>query len=122
MTDNLNSKLIDMPFIFLSKIYIRFYKGKNDLWIVFPTIILSLILTINIYGLINLIYDIEIFYIIGLYLILYFLLFYAYHKKFPDFTKIEKFKLNESEILVSLALLMSGLLSFIILLNIHKAN
>jgi len=35
-------------FIFLSKIYIFFFKDKNDIWSVFPIIIISTFITINI--------------------------------------------------------------------------
>lgn len=41
-------KKIELVFVFFSKIYIFFYKEKNDYWKMFPSIIISTILMINI--------------------------------------------------------------------------
>lgn len=41
-------RLIELVFVFLSKIYIFFYKEKNDYWKMFPIIIMSGILMMNV--------------------------------------------------------------------------
>ncbi|WP_433777914.1 hypothetical protein [Flavobacterium anhuiense] len=40
--------MIELVFVFLAKIYIFFYKEKNDYWKIFPIIIMSTIVIVNI--------------------------------------------------------------------------
>lgn len=41
-------RVIDLVFVFFSKIYIFFYKEKGDYWKIFPIIIMSTIVMLNI--------------------------------------------------------------------------
>jgi hypothetical protein len=41
-------KLTEPLFIFFSKMYIHFYEDKRDYWLIFPTVILATLFTINI--------------------------------------------------------------------------
>jgi len=40
-------KMTEPLFVFFSKIYIHFYKEKRDYWIIFPSVILATLFTIN---------------------------------------------------------------------------
>ncbi len=120
---NENVKWTYFPFIFLSKIYIKFYRGKKDFWIIFPSFILSLIVSLNIYVFINLEYDINIYWIIGLYFLLYFVFFFIFHRRFPNYELVEKIKLTKAENIITLIVIVSVItISFIILNMLRNQN
>ncbi|PZD78185.1 hypothetical protein DNG35_05640 [Mesonia sp. K7] len=110
------------PFIFLSKIYIKFYRGKKDFWIIFPSLILSLIVSLNIYVFLNLKYDINIYWIIGLYFLLYFVFFFIFHRRFPDYELVEKIKLTKTEKTITLITILSAIAMSFIILNILRSQ
>ena len=110
------------PFILLSKIYIKFYNGKKDLWVIFPSLILSLIISLNVYVLIKLNYNIGIYWIAGIYFILYFFFFILFQRKFPKYEFVKKTKMNKTESGITVVVLISTILNFIFLLNIIRNN
>ncbi len=117
-----NVKWTYFPFILLSKVYIKFYNGKKDFWIVFPSAILSLIINLNIYVLISLKYDINIYWIIGLYFLLYFVLFFIFNRRFPKYELVEKIKLNKLEKIITLSVIILAITCSIIILNFLRNN
>ena len=117
MPNNPDKKAIVLPFIFLAKIYIRFYKGKNDFWIVLPSFILSLIISLNVYAIIDRFTKFNMLYIAGLYFLLYFILFFIFNKKFPDFKSVQEINLTLTDKIISVSILTLGILSFVILSN-----
>ena len=110
------------PFILLSKIYIKLYDGKKDLWVIFPSLILSLIISLNIYVLVKLNYNIGIYWIAGIYFLLYFLFFIFFQRKFPRYEFVKKTEMNKTQIAITIAVLISTILNFIFLLNILRNN
>ena len=110
------------PFILLSKIYIKLYDGKKDLWVIFPSLILSLIISLNVYVLIKLNYNIGIYWIAGIYFILYFFFFILFQRKFPKYEFVKKTKMNKTESGITVVVLISTILNFIFLLNIIRNN
>lgn len=119
---NENIKWTYFPFIFLSKLYIKFYNGKKDFWLIFPSAILSLIINLNIYILINLIYDINIYWIIGLYFLLYFVFFYIFNRRFTKYEMVEKIKLTKTEKIITLTVIILAITCSMIILNILRNN
>ena len=119
---NENIKWTYFPFIFLSKLYIKFYKGKKDFWIVFPSAILSLIVNLNIYVLISLKYDINTYWIVGLYFLLYFVFFFIFHRRFPKYEMVEEIKLTKTEKTITLSVIILTITYFIIILNFLRNN
>ena len=120
---NENVKWTYFPFIFLSKIYIKFYRGKKDFWIIFPSLILSLIVSLTIYVFVNLEYDINIYWIIGLYFLLYFVFFFIFHRRFPNYELVEKIKLTKAENIITLIVILSVItISFMILNMLRNQN
>jgi len=119
---NENIKWTYFPFIFLSKLYIKFYKGKNDFWIVFPSAILSLIINLNIYVVVSLKYDINTYWIIGLYFLLYFVFFFIFHWRFPKYELIEKIKLTKTEKIITLSVIILAITFSFVILNILRNN
>ena len=120
---NENVKWTYFPFIFLSKIYIKFYRGKKDFWIIFPSLILSLIVSLTIYVFVNLEYDINIYWIIGLYFLLYFVFFFIFHRRFPNYELVEKIKLTKAENIITLIVILSVItISYIILIMLRNQN
>jgi len=120
---NENVKWTYFPFIFLSKIYIKFYRGKKDFWIIFPSFILSLIVSLNIYVFVNLEYDINIYWIIGLYFLLYFVFFFIFHQRFRNYELVEKIKLTKAENTITLIIiLLAIIISFVILNMLRNQN
>ncbi len=117
---NENVKWTYFPFIFLSKIYIKFYRGKKDFWIIFPSYILSLIVSLNIYVLVNLKYDVNIYWIVGFYFLLYFAFFFIFHRKFPNYELVEKIRLTKTERIITLTTILSAITTSFIILNILK--
>ena len=119
---NKNVKWTYFPFIFLSKIYIKFYRGKEDFWIIFPSFILSLIVSLNIYVLVNLKSDINIYWIIGLYFLFYFVFFFIFHRRFPNYELVEKIKLTKAENIITLIVILSAITVSIVILNMLRHN
>ena len=117
-----NTEWIYLPFIVLSRVYIRFYDGKKDFWIVLPSFLLSLIISLNLYVLINLKYEISIYWIFGLYLLLYFVLFFIFNKKFPDFKSVGQINLSTKQKGVALTIVGLGVFSFVLLLNLLRES
>lgn len=109
-----------LPFIFLSKIYIKFYNGKKDFWIIFPSAILSLIISLNVYVFVSLEYQISIYWTIGLYFLLYFVLFFIFHRRFPKYEMVEKVKLTKMEKTITLLLLIIAVICSLVVLNILR--
>lgn len=119
---NENVKWTYFPFIFLSKLYIKFYSGKKDFWIVFPSGILSLIINLNIYVLVCLKYDINVYWIIGLYFLLYFIFFFIFHRRFPKYELVEKIKLTKTEKIITLSVIILAITFSFVILNILRNN
>lgn len=117
---NENVKWTYFPFIFLSKFYIKFYRGKKDFWIIFPSLILSLIVSLNIYVLVNLKSDINIYWIIGLYFLLYFVFFFIYNRRFPNFELVEKIKMTKAENIITLLVILSAIAVSFVILNVLR--
>ena len=117
---NENVKWTYFPFILLSKIYIKFYRGKKDFWIIFPSFILSLIVSLNFYVFVNLEYDINIYWIIGLYFLLYFVFFFIFHRRFPNYELVEKIKLTKAENIITLVVILSAITISFVILNILR--
>ena len=67
-------------------------------------------------------YDIKVGYVIGLYLILYIIIFYSFHGRYSDFRSVSKIRLSRKENIMSASLLGCGVTLFIILINLIKAN
>lgn len=119
---NENIKWTYFPFIFLSKLYIKFYKEKKDFWIVFPSAILSLIVTLNIYVLVSLKYDINTYWIIGLYFLLYFVFFFIFHWRFPKYELVEKIKLTKTEKIITLSVIVLAFICSLVIANVLRNN
>jgi len=117
MTESENYSWPYLPFIFLAKIYIRFYKEKKDFWIIFPSHIIALIISLNIYVLVKINYDTNIYLIIALYFLLYFILSYVFGRRFANITELEKINLNLKQKIISTLFFTIGIANFIILLN-----
>ena len=109
-----------LPFIVLSKTYIKFYKGKNNFWVVLPSHVLSFILALNIFVIIRIIYDINVYLIMILYLLLYFLLGFIFDRNFKSFEDVNNLNLTLREKFVGILILVIGIVNFIVLLNIGK--
>jgi len=117
-----NIKWTYFPFIFLSKLYIRFYSEKKDFWIVFPSAILSLIISLNIYALVSLKYELNIYWIIALYFLLYFVFFFIFHRRFPKYELVEKIELTKTEKVITLSLMILAIICSLVILNILRNN
>lgn len=59
-------KFVEIVFVFFAKIYIFFYRDKGDYWKIFPCIIMSSILMINIQMFISFFFSISKILIVGL--------------------------------------------------------
>jgi hypothetical protein len=119
---NENIKWTYFPFIFLSKLYIKFYNGKKDFWLIFPSAILSLIINLNIYVLVSFKYDINIYWIVGLYFLLYFVFFFIFHRRFPKYELVEKIKLTKTEKIITLSVIILAIICSLVILNILRNN
>ncbi len=115
-----NVKWIYFPFILLSKIYIKFYREKKDFWIIFPSHILSLIVNLNVYVFVNLKYSIKIYWIIGLHFLLYFVFFFIFHQRFPNYELVEKIKLTKTEKIITLTVILLAITISFVFLNILR--
>jgi len=108
-------KIIDILYVFFSKIYIKFYGQKNDIWLLIPCHILSFIFTVNFFILSKLIIDINIYYIIAIYFILYFIFAFILDRRF-DYNSVKNYKLPKSTIYsLVLILITDGFLLFYLL-------
>ena len=58
--------MIELAFVFFSKIYIFFYKEKRDYWKIFPIIIKSTIAMINLQLIMSFIFSPSKYFILGL--------------------------------------------------------
>ena len=117
-----NTEWIYYPFILLAKVYIKFYKDKKDLWIVLPSFILSLIISLNIYVLTSLKYDINVYWIAGLYFLLYFVLFFIFQRKFPKYELVQDIKMSKTEIGITLSIILLTLINSFVILNFLRNN
>lgn len=59
-------KTVEPLFVFFSKIYIHFYEDKREYWIIFPSLILAALCTINLELLSFYFIDINKYYYVGL--------------------------------------------------------
>lgn len=59
-------KFVEIGFVFFAKIYIFFYKDKGDYWKIFPCVIMSTILMINMQMIISFYFSISKIFIVGL--------------------------------------------------------
>ena len=116
-SEHKNTEWIYYPFIVLSKTYIKFFRAKKDFWIIFPSAILSLIINLNIYVLTSLKYNINIYWIAGLYFLLYFVLFFVFNRKFPNYKLVREIKLNRTEIGITISIILLALINSVVILN-----
>jgi hypothetical protein len=116
-------KIIDILYVFFSKIYIKFYGQKNDLWLIIPSHILSFIITLNLFTLSFFFIDINVIYIIALYLILYFVFAFILDRRF-DYNSVKNYDLSKSKIYsIILFLIADGvLLSYLMQLSRLRNN
>lgn len=123
LTDSKNLKTywIELPFIFLSKIYIHFYSEEKEFYLIFPSHILSALLSLNIINIITIFYEVPlVLSLILCHIILYFLIGFIYIKRFPAFNNFKKIELTISQKLIAISLLSLLIFNFIILANYLK--
>lgn len=112
-------RLIEIVFIFFSKIYIFFYKEKKDYWKMFPIIIMAGILMINIEVLLLQIFPLKHYF--ALFLVLPLFLFNILLRK-KDYDWAVQYQISKKQrIIIAIALLFDFILVGI-LFNVARNN
>ena len=65
LTINLNIKILDLFFIYFSKLYVKFSKREDD-WFYLPLLIISFIFCFNLFIVSRLFIDFSPYYVVGL--------------------------------------------------------
>jgi len=108
-------KILELYFIILSKLYVKFSNGKED-WFYLPILILSFIIVSNIFIFSMLYWNINPFLIVGLVFILFFILIFLFSKrKYIDKNYVKLYRLNMK---TKMILIFSILIDFYILFRI----
>lgn len=95
-------------FVFLSKIYIYFYEDKKDYWLLFPSVILAGLFTINLETISFYLIDINKFYYAGL--AIFFILLFRNIK----YEYVKNYKMsNKMKVVTSITILIDLVLIFI---------
>ncbi len=120
---NLKPYWVELPFILLSKIYIHFYSEEKEFYLIFPSHILSFLLSLNIINIITIFYEVPLVWsLIFCHIILYFLIGFIYIKRFPAFNSLKNFKLTISQKIIAISLIVLLVFNFIILANYLKSR
>lgn len=112
-------KIIELFFVFFAKIYIYFYKDKNENWSLFPPLILTSILTINLQ---TLLYCLEVningyFYAgTAVFFIIFFTLFFRSIK----YDYVVNYKISTKKYVILIFIIFTDLIVNFILANISR--
>lgn len=112
-------KIIELLFVFFSKIYIFFYKEKGDYWFIFPIIIMSGIIMINVEVILLLFFSLNK--VFPLLLLLPMLLFFAIILRKKEYNWVLKYTISRNKKILISSLLIIDFIIMIILLNISRS-
>ena len=111
-------KYLELLFIFLSKIYIFFYRNKNDNWMIFPVLIMSTLITFNIEVLSFFLINLSIYYFVAIFIALIILLNVVF--KNIEFAYVREFEMTKKTKSLILGLILLDIIICFIFLNIAR--
>jgi len=111
-------RLLELVFVFFSKIYVFFYKDKGDYWKIFPCIIISTIFMINIEMTISFFPSLEAYstWILPLFLLLFFWNFF--YKK--EYNWVVQYPLSKKQKTIIVSVLVVDFIIVVILTEISR--
>jgi hypothetical protein len=111
-------KYLELPFIFLSKIYIFFYKDKNENWTIFPVLIMSTLITLNIEVLSFFLINLSVYYFVAIFISSIISLNIAF--KNIEFNYVRDFEMAKKTKSLILGLMILDIIICFVFLNIAR--
>jgi len=97
-------KYIELVFVFISKIYIFFYKEKKEFWMMFPSIIISTILMINLQLIMSFFFSVSKLLLVTLFTII--LLFFRKLFSKTEYNWVVQYPLSKKQKIIIISLLL----------------
>lgn len=111
--------MIELVFVFFSKIYIFFYKEKGDYWKIFPIIIMSTIVMINVEIILFQFFYLNKYYY-GLFIVIPFILFNVLLRK-RNYNWVVQYSISRRERIFIIVILVIDFIIMGILLNASRS-
>lgn len=112
-------RMIELIFVFFSKIYIFFYKEKGDYWKIFPIIIMSTIVMINVEIILLQFFYLNKYYF-ALFIIIPFILFNVLLRK-RNYNWVVQYSISRRERIFIIVILVIDFIIMGILLNASRS-
>lgn len=111
-------KEIELVFVFLSKIYVLFYKERGEYWKIFPIIIMSTIAMLNLQLIISFIFSPSKWFILGL--ATSFLVVFNILLKKRDYSWVVQYSISRKQNIIIISILVIDFITIGILSTISR--